>query len=81
MVRWESALISALGVVLGLAIGVLFGWLMVEGLQELFPIRLVVPVGQLAVAVVAAVLVGVLAGVLPARRAARVDVLDAVTSE
>jgi putative ABC transport system permease protein len=81
MVRWESALISALGVLLGLAIGVLFGWLMVEGLQDLFPIRLVVPVGQLAVAVVVAVLVGVLAGVLPARRAARVDVLEAVTSE
>jgi putative ABC transport system permease protein len=81
MVRWESALISALGVVLGLAIGVLFGWLMVEGLQDLFPVQLVIPVGQLAVAVVVAVAVGVLAGVLPARRAARVDVLRAVTTE
>ena len=81
MVRWESALISALGVVLGLAIGVLFGWLMVEGLQDLFPVQLVIPTGQLAVAVVVAVAVGVLAGVLPARRAARVDVLRAVTTE
>jgi putative ABC transport system permease protein len=81
MVRWESALISALGVVLGLGVGVLFGWLMVEGLQDQFPIHLQIPVGQLIVAVIVAVVVGVLAGVLPARRAARVDVLEAVTAE
>ena len=81
MVRWESVLISVLGVGLGLVIGVLFGWLLVESLQDDFPLRLVVPVAQLLVAVVVAGLAGVVAGVLPARRAARVDVLRAVTTE
>jgi putative ABC transport system permease protein len=81
MVRWESALIATLGVVLGLGIGLLFGWLIVEGMRDDFPIQLVIPAGQLVVAVVVAGVVGVMAGVLPARRAARVDVLQAVTTE
>ena len=81
MVRWESVLISVLGVGLGLVVGVFFGWLLVESLQDEFPLSFVVPVGQLLAAVVVAVLAGVLAGVLPARRAARVDVLRAITTE
>jgi putative ABC transport system permease protein len=81
MIRWESVLISVLGVVLGLGVGLFFGWLLVEALQDDFPLRLVIPTGQLALAVLVAVLAGVLAGVLPARRAARVDVLRAVTTE
>jgi putative ABC transport system permease protein len=79
MVRWESVMIAVLGAVLGLAVGTFFGWLLLEALQDQFRARLVVPVGQLAVAVVVAAIAGVLAGVLPARRAARVDVLRAVT--
>ena len=81
MVRWESVLISVLGVCLGLVVGVFFGWLLVESLQDEFPLTFVVPVGQLLVAVVVAVVAGVLAGVLPARRAARVDVLRAITTD
>ena len=81
MVRWESVMIALLGVGLGLVIGVFFGWLLVEALQDDFPLRFVLPTGQLLVAVVIAVLAGVLAGVLPARRAARVDVLRAITTE
>ena len=81
MVRWESVLIAVLGVGLGLVVGVFFGWLLVESLQDEFPLRFVVPVGQLVAAVVVAGLAGVLAGVLPARRAARVDVLRAITTE
>lgn len=81
MIRWESVLISVLGVTLGLAVGLFFGWLLVQTLQDDFPLRLVIPAGQLAATVLVAVLAGVLAGVLPARRAARVDVLQAVTTE
>ncbi|MCC5948008.1 MAG: ABC transporter permease [Nitriliruptoraceae bacterium] len=81
MIRWESVLISVLGVTLGLGVGLFFGWLLVQALQDDFPLRLVIPTGQLALAVVIAVVAGVLAGVLPARRAARVDVLRAVTTD
>jgi putative ABC transport system permease protein len=41
----------------------------------------VVPVGQLGAAVLLAAIAGVLAAILPARRAARLDVLRAVTVE
>jgi putative ABC transport system permease protein len=81
MIRWESVIISVLGVTLGLGVGLFFGWLLVQALQDEFPLRLVIPTVQLVLAVLVAVLAGVLAGVLPARRAARVDVLQAVTTE
>jgi putative ABC transport system permease protein len=41
----------------------------------------VVPTAQLALFAVAAVLAGVLASVAPARRAARLNVLDAIAAE
>jgi putative ABC transport system permease protein len=81
MVRWEAMLIAVLGAVLGLLIGLFFGWILVQALQDQFELRYVVPVGQLALAVVAAAAAGVLAGALPARRAARVDMLRAITVE
>lgn len=67
--------------VLGLAVGAFFGWLLVQALQDQFALRFVFPAGQLLTAVVIAGLAGVIAGVLPARRAARVDVLAAIATE
>ncbi|HEX7277142.1 MAG TPA: FtsX-like permease family protein, partial [Acidimicrobiales bacterium] len=81
MIRGESVIISVMGAIIGLAVGVLFGWALVadlsgEGLSEL-----VIPVGQLAAYVVIAGVLGVLAAVFPARRAARLDVLQAISHE
>jgi len=81
MVRLESVAIAVLGAVLGVAMGVVFGVVLQraiadEGLQVLS-----VPWVQLAVFVVVSALVGVLAAVLPARRAARLDVLRAISTE
>jgi putative ABC transport system permease protein len=78
MVRWESVLIALLGAVLGLAVGIAFGWLGVRALEDegLRVFRL--PVAQMAAAVGVAALAGVLASVLPARLASRVDVLRAL---
>lgn len=81
MVRWEALLIAVLGAVLGLVLGVLFAWLLGRALADQGLGEFVVPGGQLAVGVVVAALAGVLAGVLPARRAARVDVLQAVSAD
>ncbi|HEX7136053.1 MAG TPA: FtsX-like permease family protein, partial [Iamia sp.] len=74
MVRWEAVLISVLGAVLGLGIALLFGWSLVTALEDegLEVFRL--PVARLAVIVVLAALAGVGASLLPARRAARLDV-------
>lgn len=81
MIRGESVIISVLGAIIGLAVGVLFGWALVadlsgEGLSEL-----VIPVGQLLTYVVVAGVLGVLAAVFPARRAARLNVLEAISHE
>jgi putative ABC transport system permease protein len=81
MVRGEAVIIAVLGAVLGLAVGVFFGWALVRALRDQGITEFVVPVGSLLGFVVAAALAGVLAAVFPGRRAARIDVLRAITSE
>ncbi len=81
MIRLESVVISLLGAVLGVAMGVVFGVLITYALRDegLEVIR--VPVLQLGVFFLLALVIGVLAAVLPARRAARLDVLQAIATE
>ncbi|MBI4728082.1 MAG: ABC transporter permease [Acidobacteria bacterium] len=79
MVRHESVIIALIGGVLGLGIGLFFGWALVAALGDAGVTELALPTAQLAVFLALAGLAGVLAAVLPARRAARVDILRAVT--
>jgi len=81
MVRGESVITSVLGAVLGLGIGVLFGWALVMALSDEGIDDLVIPAGQLLTYVVVAAVAGVVAAVGPARRAARLDVLAAITHD
>jgi putative ABC transport system permease protein len=81
MIRWESVIIAVLGAVLGVAIGVLFGWAMQQALASQGITKLTIPSVQLLVYVVFAGLAGVLAAVFPARRAAKLNVLDAISYE
>jgi putative ABC transport system permease protein len=67
--------------VLGLVLGAFFGWTMVRALKGEGFTEFAVPGGQLVAYVVAAGLAGILAAVLPGRRAARIDVLRAITTE
>jgi putative ABC transport system permease protein len=80
-VRWEAVIISLLGTTLGLAIGISFGWAMVTALKGEGLGAFTIPVNQLAVVTVIAALAGVAAAILPARRAARMDVLGAIVSD
>jgi len=80
-IRWESVIIAVQGAVLGLAIGVFFGWALVTAMAGEGLTVFAVPLGSLAVLVVLAALAGVVAAALPARRAARLDVLDALSHE
>jgi putative ABC transport system permease protein len=80
MVRYESAITAAIGGLLGTAIGILFAVLITESLSNL-GLSLRIPVGQLVVFLALAVLVGIAGAVLPARRGARIDVLEAVHYE
>jgi putative ABC transport system permease protein len=80
-VRWEAILTSVFGALLGLAIALFFGWAIVEALKDegLNAFRL--PVGSLVVIVVIAAVAGVVAAILPARRAAKLNILSAIATE
>jgi putative ABC transport system permease protein len=79
MVRWESVLLAAFGTVGGIALGVFLGWGIVRALDARASIAtFALPVLPLAAVVVAGLLVVVVAGIVPARRAARLPVLNAL---
>jgi putative ABC transport system permease protein len=82
MVRTEAAIIAVFGTLIGLAIGLAFSFALSVALSSEFPdlFQLYVPIGQLVIITVVAALAGVLAAWLPARRAAKLDVLDAISS-
>ncbi|MGW2516553.1 ABC transporter permease [Streptomyces sp. NPDC001617] len=82
MVRLESLVISLFGGVLGIGLGVFFGWAAGELLGTKMPTyELVLPWTRLAVFLLLAATVGVLAALWPARRAARLNMLAAIKSE
>jgi putative ABC transport system permease protein len=80
MIRGEAVIVAVFGSLLGLAIGIGFGAAIVQALKDQ-GIGLTVPVGQLVLFVILAGLAGLLSGWLPARRAAHLDVLDAINAE
>jgi putative ABC transport system permease protein len=80
MIRYESVITALIGGVLGLALGIIGAliasiFLSGEGYVQAWP------VGTLIVLLLAAALAGVLAAALPARRAARLDMLQAISAE
>lgn len=80
IVRYESVITAVIGGVLGIAIGVLFAWVLTRGLED-EGIEFSLPVATLVIFLVLAILAGVLAAVLPARRAARLNPLEALHHE
>ncbi|MFP5320014.1 MAG: ABC transporter permease [Acidimicrobiia bacterium] len=81
MVRSEALIIAALGAVLGLVLAVVFGWVLVSSMRGMGLTRLVVPMGQLLAWLGVAVVAGLVASALPARKAAGLNVLDAVAAD
>ncbi|UIX33588.1 ABC transporter permease [Streptomyces sp. GQFP] len=82
MVRLESLVISVFGGVLGIGLGVFFGWAAGELIGTTMPTyELVLPWARMAFFLLLAATVGVLAALWPARRAARLNMLAAIKSE
>ena len=80
LIRYESVITALIGAVLGLILGMIFAALMSVPLSD-EGFSLSFPVGQLIILLVLAALAGVLAAIGPARRAARLDVLEALAYE
>ncbi|MGZ4688367.1 MAG: ABC transporter permease [Acidimicrobiia bacterium] len=78
-IRWESVLIALLGTTLGAVIGLGFAWAIVESMKDKGIDTLTIPTAQLVWVVVVTAVAAVVAAALPARRAARMDVLEAIS--
>jgi putative ABC transport system permease protein len=81
VVRYESLVISLFGAVEGLALGTLLGWAIVAALHSQGVTQLVFPVTQLITVALLAGAAGIVAALAPSRRAARLNILRAVTTE
>lgn len=80
MVRGEALLMAAYGGLLGVLIGLELGHAVASVLMDGIEVPVVVPGGRLGLYAVVAVLAAVAAATLPARRAAKLDVLAAVST-
>ena len=80
VIRYESVITALIGAILGLVLGVVFAALISQPLTD-EGFELSYPVGTLIVLIVLAALAGVLAAIGPARRASKLDVLEALAYE
>ena len=81
-VRWESVIVAILGTLGGIGLGVFLGWGLMRALvaQEGFG-TFAAPVNSLVVVLALAALAGVVAAWRPSRRAGRLDILSAISTD
>jgi putative ABC transport system permease protein len=80
MIRHESVVTALIGATLGIAVGIFLAVLTTTALSK-YGIVFAVPYGTLAVFVCVAILAGMLAAILPAKRASRLNILEALQYE
>jgi len=78
MIRQESVIVSLIGAVTGIALGIVLGGLLVSRVDF---IVFSLPLGSLVTFAVASIVVGIVAAILPARRAAKLNPLEALSYE
>jgi len=80
MVRYESVINALLGTIVGTVVGLGLAVAAVQALKD-EGLILSVPVALPFVVLIAAIILGVLAAIRPARRASRLDVIEALQYE
>jgi putative ABC transport system permease protein len=80
-IRWESVIVALQGTLLGLLVGVFFGWALVLAQKSQGVTVFSIPYSTLIIMIVLAGLAGVVAAILPSRRAAKLNVLRAIVTE
>ena len=78
MIRHESVITALIGAAIGIALGIVLAALLIARVDF---IVLSVPVAQLIIFAIASIFVGIIAAIFPARRAARLNVLEALQYE
>ncbi|MEN8042067.1 MAG: FtsX-like permease family protein, partial [Actinomycetota bacterium] len=79
MIRWEAVIVATFGALMGAAVGIVLGWATVQALADQGLGSFRIPFDQVLLALVLAAVAGVLAAIWPARKAARMNVLEAIT--
>jgi putative ABC transport system permease protein len=80
-VRWESVLTSVYGAVVGVMMGLVLGYVVIMALRDQGLTKYSVPIATIAAIIVIAFVVGVVAAVVPAWRATKLDILQAIATE
>jgi putative ABC transport system permease protein len=81
MVTAEALLLAAIGTLFGVVAGWYLGYTFISAMTTVFPLGYAFPAAGIIVAVVFGLLFGVLAAVIPARQAARLDIIRALQYE
>ena len=90
MVRAEASIVSVFGALMGVGLGIFFGWVLIRALSDIGLSVFVIPwlpasasaagvLGSLVFWLIATGVLGVLFAVFPARRAARLNVIEAIS--
>ena len=80
MIRQESVITALIGAAIGLPLGIFLAALVNTALSE-YDVRFSIPWAQLLVLTVVAIIIGILAAIAPARRAAKLNPLEAIAYE
>ena len=78
MIRHESIITALIGAALGIPVGIVLALMIGQAIE--YP-AFTIPVGTLIVFIIAAIIAGIIAAIFPARRAARLNVLQALQYE
>jgi putative ABC transport system permease protein len=81
MVVAEALLLALIGAVFGIACGLYLGYIFVSGLGTIFPLGYAFPLSGIVAALVIGLIFGGLAAIIPARQAARMNVVEALRYE
>lgn len=79
-IRWEAVIVAVFGATLGLVIGIPLGTTVASALPDSFVRTVAVPVSTIVNILIAAVVVGIVAAIFPARRAAKLDILESIST-